>query len=333
MDISYYEEEAKVTCHACMFNRENDPTRKVKVTMCNHNICEKCLYRILRSGRGACPKCGREVKQTDVHEQRFADMTVDKEVRKRKQIHRIFNKQPREFASLREYNDYLEMVEDIVFNLTNEIDVERTNAIVEKYRRENQESIERNRLSRNPEHQRLAELRKKEEEEQQLRREQAKLKYEEEGKMQLEEKESILNELASSKRRAEDIVNDRKRVTKARGGVGSGPGASAAAHDSIREFGMAHAYTELFDPSAERVTAGAVDPLDTLDFDDELEGCFELQDNYHDPYLQPWLHGKPAIPPGGYHPNVTYFRAIESAYRGLLAPPPPPGAHPVRPDE
>jgi len=42
---------------------------------------------------------------------------VDKEVDIRKTILKIYNKQERDFSTLREYNDYLEEIEDIIWNL------------------------------------------------------------------------------------------------------------------------------------------------------------------------------------------------------------------------
>lgn len=45
---------------------------------------------------------------------------------------------------MKAYNDYLEEVEEIVFNLVNDTDVQAMNARIEAYQRENQELIQRN---------------------------------------------------------------------------------------------------------------------------------------------------------------------------------------------
>lgn len=42
------------------------------------------------------------------------------------------------------YNDYLEEVEDIIFNLVNDTDVQAMNAKIEEYQRENMEQIQLN---------------------------------------------------------------------------------------------------------------------------------------------------------------------------------------------
>ncbi len=54
---------------------------------------------------------------------------------------RDFNKKEEDFGTLREYNDYLEMVEDIIFNLSNNVDVEETNSRIAKYKEKNREQI------------------------------------------------------------------------------------------------------------------------------------------------------------------------------------------------
>merc|ERR1711915_713893 len=56
-----------------------------------------------------------------------------------------FNKQEEDFESLREYNDYLEMVEDIIFNLTNNLDILETNKKIQQYKEENKDNIVKNR--------------------------------------------------------------------------------------------------------------------------------------------------------------------------------------------
>nr|XP_048324726.1 uncharacterized protein LOC125418142 isoform X1 [Ziziphus jujuba var. spinosa] len=56
-----------------------------------------------------------------------------------------FNKREDDFPSLREYNDYLEEVEDMTFNLIEGIDVPAIEAKIAKYQEENAEQIMINR--------------------------------------------------------------------------------------------------------------------------------------------------------------------------------------------
>ncbi|KAF5749488.1 hypothetical protein HS088_TW04G01457 [Tripterygium wilfordii] len=68
-----------------------------------------------------------------------------KEISTRRRIASIFNKREDDFPSLREYNDYLEEVEDMTFNLIEGIDVPAIEAKIAKYMEENSEQIMINR--------------------------------------------------------------------------------------------------------------------------------------------------------------------------------------------
>ncbi|KAE8653060.1 hypothetical protein Csa_019757 [Cucumis sativus] len=61
-----------------------------------------------------------------------------------------FNKREEDFSSLREYNDYLEEVEDMTFNLIEGIDVQAIEAKIARYQEENAEQIMINRARKVP---------------------------------------------------------------------------------------------------------------------------------------------------------------------------------------
>lgn len=65
-------------------------------------------------------------------------------------------KLPEDFDTDKEYNDYLEEVEDIVFNLVHDVDVQSTSAKLEAFRLGNREALERS-LARHAHEQRQAE--------------------------------------------------------------------------------------------------------------------------------------------------------------------------------
>ncbi|WOH07058.1 hypothetical protein DCAR_0626487 [Daucus carota subsp. sativus] len=67
--------------------------------------------------------------------------TFVKEMAIRKRISNIFNKREDDFASLREYNDYLEDVEDMIVNMVEGIDVPAIEARIAQYQKENAEQI------------------------------------------------------------------------------------------------------------------------------------------------------------------------------------------------
>ncbi|KAL2643039.1 hypothetical protein R1flu_010626 [Riccia fluitans] len=71
----------------------------------------------------------------------MAPNSMNKELNIRRRIANIYNKAEDEFPTLRSYNDYLEEVEDIVFNLVEGIDVQATEARIAAYQEENSEQI------------------------------------------------------------------------------------------------------------------------------------------------------------------------------------------------
>jgi len=64
-----------------------------------------------------------------------------KEMTIRRRIASIFNKTRDHFPTLKDYNDYLEEVEDMTFNLIEGIDVEAIEAKIARYQKENAEQI------------------------------------------------------------------------------------------------------------------------------------------------------------------------------------------------
>ena len=74
--------------------------------------------------------------------------TLSKEVETRRRILSIFNKELDDFKTKAEYDDYLEEREDIMFNLSQGIDVKATEAKVKAYQEQEAESIARNEARR-----------------------------------------------------------------------------------------------------------------------------------------------------------------------------------------
>ncbi|KAF0897147.1 hypothetical protein E2562_033942 [Oryza meyeriana var. granulata] len=71
-----------------------------------------------------------------------------KEMTIRRRMASIFNKSQEHFPCLRDYNDYLEEVEDMTFNLIEGIDVEEIEAKIARYQQENAEQIYLSRAKR-----------------------------------------------------------------------------------------------------------------------------------------------------------------------------------------
>ena len=133
-------------CPMCKTTKYRNPSMKLMVNVCGHALCESCvellfakgtyLYECLSSracvyfsftlGSGSCQECRIPLRRADFRLQLFEDASIDKAVDIRRRILRDFNKVREDFDDLRSYNDYLEMVEDIIFNLCNNIEVTET---------------------------------------------------------------------------------------------------------------------------------------------------------------------------------------------------------------
>ena len=86
------------------------------------------------------------LRRNNFRHQLFEDSQIDKEVDIRKRILKDFNKKEEDFDQLSEWNDYLEMVEDIIFNLTNGVDILGTNKRIAEYKERNKDFITKNRF-------------------------------------------------------------------------------------------------------------------------------------------------------------------------------------------
>uniref|UniRef100_A0A1A8J0D3 CDK-activating kinase assembly factor MAT1 n=1 Tax=Nothobranchius kuhntae TaxID=321403 RepID=A0A1A8J0D3_NOTKU len=145
-------------CPRCKTTKYRNPSLKLMVNVCGHTLCENCVEMLFARGSGNCLQCDTPLRKSNFRVQLFEDATIDKEVEIRKKVMKIYNKREFDFPSLREYNDYLEQVEDIVYNLTNNTDVENTKLRMEHYQKENRDIIQRNKAKLTREQEELEEL-------------------------------------------------------------------------------------------------------------------------------------------------------------------------------
>ncbi|XP_066603101.1 CDK-activating kinase assembly factor MAT1 [Prorops nasuta] len=193
-------------CPRCKTTKYRNPSLKMMVNVCGHTLCESCVDLLFLKGSGACPECQIPLRRTNFRVQMFEDAMVEKEVDIRKRILRDFNKKEEDFETLEEYNDYLEEIETIVYNLSNNIDVLETNKKIDQYKRDNKEQITKNKSKlgrREFELDEMIELEKQREEERRLElaKEEAEVK-----KKKIREKEALIDELMFSEGNAKNIV-------------------------------------------------------------------------------------------------------------------------------
>ncbi len=108
-------------CPVCKSTRYlNSSLRLLVNPECYHKMCESCVDRIFSHGPAQCPipRCGKTLRKHRFRVQTFEDIQVEREVDIRKRVAKVFNRREDDFESLRDYNDYLNEVEDITFNVS-----------------------------------------------------------------------------------------------------------------------------------------------------------------------------------------------------------------------
>lgn len=123
-----------------------------------------------------------------------------------------FNRREEEFTDLRAYNDYLETVEDIAFNLINKIDVAATQAKLAAYKAENSSSITRNSVLANQEHTSFEEQEAAQREMSRLNREAAWKEMEDEKRDREAGRRDIINRIAEGSGDPNEIARKSQKV-------------------------------------------------------------------------------------------------------------------------
>ncbi|XP_073098397.1 CDK-activating kinase assembly factor MAT1 isoform X1 [Manis javanica] len=185
-------------CPRCKTTKYRNPSLKLMVNVCGHTLCESCVDLLFVRGAGNCPECGTPLRKSNFRVQLFEDPTVDKEVEIRKKVLKIYNKREEDFPSLREYNDFLEEVEEIVFNLTNNVDLDNTKKKMEIYQKENKDVIQKNKLKLTREQEELEEALEIERQENEQRRLFVQKEEQLQQILKRKNKQTFLDELESS---------------------------------------------------------------------------------------------------------------------------------------
>ncbi|XP_062902637.1 CDK-activating kinase assembly factor MAT1 [Mobula hypostoma] len=197
-------------CPRCKTTKYRNPSLKLMVNVCGHTLCESCVELLFIRGSGNCQECGTTLRKNNFRVQLFEDPTVDKEVEIRKKVLKIYNKREEDFQTLKEYNDFLEEIEDIVSNLTNNMDVENTKRKMEQYQKDNKDIIYRNKLKLSREQEDLEETLELERQENERRR---MLLLREEQMQQLakkKNKQALIDDLESSQLPASMLLAQHK---------------------------------------------------------------------------------------------------------------------------
>ncbi|KAI1209604.1 CDK-activating kinase assembly factor [Annulohypoxylon truncatum] len=136
-------------CPVCRRQKYFNPDLEFLINPeCYHPMCQRCVEFIFGKGPAQCPHpgCSKTLRQRGFHSAFFKDLKVEREVDVRRRVQAVFNMTEDDFVSLRDYNDYLQQVEDLTFDLVQGGDADRKAA--EKkllaYEQKHRDEIEKN---------------------------------------------------------------------------------------------------------------------------------------------------------------------------------------------
>ncbi|KAF2153343.1 CDK-activating kinase assembly factor [Myriangium duriaei CBS 260.36] len=313
MNIDHSDPFATDICPVCKSSRYLNKSMRFLVNPeCYHKMCESCVDRIFSHGPNKCPiaGCNRTLRKHRFREQTFEDIQVEREVDIRKRVAAIFNRREDEFDSLMDYNNYLNDVEDITYNLINKVHVEETERKLQAYASQNSESISQNATLASREAQDFTALQAAEREQARLRREAARREEEEERKEKREGRQNILDRLASGvdakELEKEQQIALRKKTEKKEQAERLAQMTNGAAGNG--GFTIKGLRTKK-EPEPEK-------PFDPF-------GGFSIKPQYYavqERYEWPWLNGlrdDVIIDAGGFKIQEFHTRALCEAFSGL----------------
>jgi len=280
---------------------------KLMVNVCGHNICESCVELLFVKGSGACPECNIPLRRTNFRLQLFEDAQIDKEVDIRRRILKDFNKHEEDFETLREYNDYLEMVEDIIFNLTNNLEILETNKKIQNYKESNKEITVKNRTKLSREALEIEDILALEQKQSKQIKQELKVLEEAEKMAKIKNKEKLIDDLMFGDENASKILEEhRETVAKEEKSklfsTGMETGAALPIH-------VAHT-DELF---------VYTDPV----IDGEGPPPPQQEDLHGGGFTQHIKSANSTERAGGYEETIGCFRAVQEAMAGLYYVPGP----------
>ncbi|KAI8873425.1 CDK-activating kinase assembly factor [Ramicandelaber brevisporus] len=322
-------------CPVCKTDRYLNPSMQLKIGSCFHSMCESCIERLFGHGPAPCPFCQITLRKALFVLQTFEDIGVEREVQVRRRVLKVFNARQTDFATAREYDDYLEEVEDIIFNLVNGVDVVETEERIKKYELQHQAAIERNRSIMELTERKLAYQREQEAKAKKQQQEAYLKELADEERLRNEARQSMIDELAnaSSGRSASDIVHrammvQRQSAAAARQQSHLADSTSMpdwmifqqAEHDRL--LGLSGNATDSAASAAAAAAAqAALEAFDPLGREiPEPSYPYNETFAYADPAADALLK-EPGFIAGGLTVNSMRRRALESAFAGLTVKP------------
>ncbi|PKY43724.1 CDK-activating kinase assembly factor [Rhizophagus irregularis] len=305
-----YSFDADEVCPICKNNRYLTPNMKLLVSDCYHKMCESCIDRLFANGAGPCPICQKILRKVSFIEPTFEDLRVEKEVKVRRMLSKQYNQRQEDFESLRLYNDYLEMVEEIAWNLINDKDKKETEALMNKHLNENRDIIARNRRKQEEEAKKANYFSEKVKIDKRMKFESYKKELDEEKKRKEREEAELIEELAKSKGSAAAILAEKKAMRESsRSQEDKSPQQHypSPGDSNLSSWYSGNLESTSFMEDSQEFDAIASEYLDI--------GYYTLKDKYYDPYTET----NTKLRAGGFSPKFLHERALQAAFSGLFS--------------
>jgi CDK-activating kinase assembly factor MAT1 len=302
-------------CPVCKSNRYLNPSLQFLINPeCYHKMCSTCVDRIFTSGPASCPVpyCGKTLRKKGFHKAFFGDLKVEREVDIRKRVGSVFNRRQDEFETLRDYNNYLDDVECLIFDLVQGTKEEKAKAEerLKAYRESNMGDIEENRRA-GLEEVEMEKRREKAEKEAARQRRLAAMREEEEEKLDVaKSKRDVLERLATSNEDANRITQQAQKIILKKTSARRTLAESAESNGSVRGSGLTlRGLKKKEAPIVEK----PYDPFGGMDF---TPSRYVLQDDYDNEWLSNAKSDMRHMA-GGYSLHEYYARTMFEAFSGL----------------
>lgn len=249
---------------------------------CYHKMCESCVDRIFSLGPAPCPYpgCNKTLRKNKFRKQIFEDIGVEKEVNVRQRVYKTFNKREQDFDTLEEYNNYLEELEVIVFNLVYGIDVEETESNLQSYEQANRNAILANAIRQRQEDEQFEEFQRLESDRKKQAYELAVQEAQEADETKRQTEKEIQRQLATGAGNADEIIKKVSAQTQKE---------SEARRKALQEkFSLRASAIK----GAAGVSSGRdqqkqqpMSPFTPFNGDRQLNYLFSVKDDYYDPLM------------------------------------------------
>ncbi|KAH7327233.1 RNA polymerase II transcription factor-like protein B subunit 3 [Rhexocercosporidium sp. MPI-PUGE-AT-0058] len=302
-------------CPVCKSNRYLNPSLQFLINPeCYHKMCSTCVDRIFTSGPASCPVpyCGKTLRKKGFHKAFFADLQIEREVDIRKRVGAVFNRRQDEFETLLDWNNYLEEVESLIFELVEGSREEKARAEekLKRYKESNMGDIEDNRKA-GLEEAELERRREKAEKEAARQRRLAVVREEEAAKKDVEQsRREVLERMANTDEDAREITMQAQKVILKKSGARRE--ATQSLGESNGSLGSGLSLRGLKKKEAP-VVEKPYDPFGGVDL---TPSRYVLQDDYESEWLSNCKSDQRHMA-GGYSLQEYYARTMFEAFSGL----------------